>query len=199
MRKADAVILAGSKHVAADLGFLQRSGLAEEVAHLAKLGVPVLGICGGFQMLGHAVHDPQDVETSSESVAGLGLLDIETVMAADKVTRQIATTLLPTGDTLQGYEIHHGRTQAGAHVQPLLSEKLGFSQGNVMGVYAHGLFDNTAFRRWFLGKLGAETSSQDWLTHVDTALDTLAAHLERSLDMRRIDEALDRALLPFSP
>ena len=199
LRKADAVILAGSKHVAADLAFLRRSGLAKEVAHLAELGVPVLGICGGFQMLGRTLKDPQEVESSSKSVAGLNLLNVETVMAADKVTRQTQITLLPTGEVLHGYEIHHGRTQAGTQVQPLLGENLGFSQGNVMGVYVHGLFDNTTFRRWFLAKLSAETSSQDWLAHVDTALDTLAAHLSESLDIDEIDKALDEPHTPFSP
>ena len=192
LRKADAVILAGSKHVAADLAFLRRSGLADEVTHLAKLGVPILGVCGGLQMLGRAVYDPDGVEADG-SAAGLGLLEVETVFAPGKVTRQTTAHLLPTGDRVTGYEIHHGRTRAGEGARPLLSDGLGFIQGNVVGVYVHGLFDNTSFRRWFLGQLGVGTSQRDWLTHVDAALDTLAGHLERHLDLDAVDRALSQS------
>ena len=195
LRKADAVILGGSKHVAADLDFLRRTGLADEVAHLAKLGVPILGVCGGLQMLGHAVHDPGGVEATG-SAKGLGLLDVETVFAADKVTRQTTARLLPTGDMLTGYEIHHGRTRAGEGARPLLSDGLGFIQGSVMGVYAHGLFDNTAFRQWFLSNIGVQASNRSWLEHVDNTLDTLAEHLERHLDVDAIDRALGPQTTP---
>ena len=195
LRKADAVILAGSKHVAADLDFLRRTGLANEVSHLAKLGVSILGVCGGLQMLGHAILDPDEVEATG-SARGLGLLDVETIFAADKVTRQTTAHLLPTGDVLTGYEIHHGRTRVGEGARPLLSDDLGFIQGNVMGVHAHGLFDNTAFRRWFLSNLGVQVSQRDWLTHVDAALDTLADHLETHLDVDAIDRALETRKAP---
>ena len=193
LRKADAVILPGSKHVAADLAFLRRTGLAAEVMHLAGLGVPILGVCGGFQMLGRTVHDAQGVEAAG-SVTGLGLLDVETVFSSHKVTRQVSAQLLPTGDTLTGYEIHHGRTtvleSTGLGAEPLLSDDLGSCRGNVMGVYVHGLFDHASFRRWFLNKVGGHASGKNWTAQVDTSLETLAAHLEAYLDMEVIDRTL---------
>jgi len=184
---AAAVILPGSKHVAADGAWLHRTGLAAAVRGAAAR-VPVLGVCGGLQLLGHRLSDPHGVE-GGEAVAGLGLLDVETVLAPDKTTRLSAATLLETGETVSGYEIHHGRTRAGPDAVPYLSDGLGYRQGNVMGVYLHGLFENTAFRRLFLRALGVAASEADWGAQVDAALDALADHLEVHLDMERIDEA----------
>lgn len=188
LRKADAVIIAGSKQVAKDGAFLWRTGLAQEVQHLATLGVPILGICGGFQLLGQAIDDPEQVE-SAENITPLGLLAVTTVFAPEKITRQSHVTFLPNGERVSGYEIHHGRTRATPEVEPLLSDGLGFRNKNIMGVYLHGLFDNGNFRSWFLQQLGVQGKQQgEWLEQVDKALDSLAEHLEQHLDMSAIDE-----------
>jgi adenosylcobyric acid synthase len=192
LNEASAIILPGSKHVAADLAFLRASGIATELQRLAKCGKPILGICGGLQMLGQVVRDPYDIEGGG-TVPGLGLLELETDLAKDKITRQVTTTLCALGETVTGYEIHHGRTRAGAGLATLLGDGLGYVDGTVMGVYVHGLFDNDTFRHWFLAGIGANASIEDWQNQVDTALDTLAEHLETSLDMAAIDRALEPA------
>ena len=185
---AAAVILAGSKQVARDLEYLKQNGLAARLHTLANRGVPVLGICGGLQMLGQGILDPLGVE--GDSVKGIGLLDITTEMQPEKTTRQTSATYLPTGTAVSGYEIHHGATEAGAGVRPYLSDNLGFVQGNVAGVYVHGLFDNASFRAAFCRQLGVRANAGEWGAQVDASLDTLARHLESHCDMDAIDRAV---------
>ncbi|MEX2551584.1 MAG: cobyric acid synthase, partial [Actinomycetota bacterium] len=136
LKGASAVILPGSKHVAADLAWLHETGLAERVQALAQQGMTILGICGGLQMLGREVRDPHGVE-SSASFPGLGLLDVETELAMSKITRQVATNWFPSREPLLGYEIHHGRTRPGPRAKPLLEDGLGYEQEGVLGVYLH--------------------------------------------------------------
>ena len=185
---AAAVILAGSKQVARDLAYLKRNGFAARLHALAERGVPILGICGGLQMLGREILDPLGVE--GESVQGLGLLDLTTEMKPQKTTRQTSATHLPTGATISGYEIHHGQTSAGVGVRPYLSDNLGFVQGNVAGVYVHGLFDNASFRAAFGRQLGVRINAGEWGAQVDASLDTLARHVETHCDLDAIDWAV---------
>ena len=188
---ADAVILAGSKQVAADLDYLKRSGVAAKIHKLASQGVMILGICGGFQMLGMSIQDSDAVESSTTEIAGLGLLDVQTHMKATKVTRQSSVKRVGSQLELKGYEIHHGETVAGTGVSRFLSDGLGFQQGNVTGVYVHGLFDNTGFRVEWLEKLGVEGNAEGWLERTNIELDKLANHLSTHCDMQSIEKALN--------
>lgn len=187
-----ALILPGSKSVATDLSWLDRTGLAARIQALAQQGVPILGVCGGFQMLGREVRDPHGVERGG-TIPGLGLLEVETELATAKITRQVAVRLLDSRELLTGYEIHHGRTRASLSARPFLENGLGYTQGSVVGVYVHGLFDNELFRKRFLSSIGVVGLERDWRAHVDEALDRLAEHLGASLDMDAIDRELVQA------
>jgi adenosylcobyric acid synthase len=143
---ADLVVLPGSKHVAADLAWLTRNGLAAAVHERARAGLPVLGICGGLQMLGERIEDAAGVDGSAQ---GLGLLPLATTFARAKRTERIAARFRAMGEpwaalggmALSGYEIRHGQSVATAPVAEALPGGLGFAKGSVLGVYPHGLFE----------------------------------------------------------
>ena len=160
----DLIILPGSKNTSEDLQFLWDTGLAREVVRLAGAGTAVMGICGGYQMLGRMIHDPDQTESSRGSVPGLGLLDIETTFLAEKVTLQVRGRVYGRGfcldgcpaEELEGYEIHMGRTELG-QVSPALVLQRGDEEhldgavsGRVMGTYLHGIYDNDSFRHHLL-------------------------------------------------
>ena len=172
----DALILPGSKNTAASLRYLRWSGLAEELGHAASAGVPIVGVCGGMQLLGRRIEDPHGLEGGD--LDGLGLLDVTTTLAADKTTGQVE---VPWGSgSLLGYEIHHGLTTAGPLAREHLSGGLGWEQSAVRGVYVHGLFENTAYRQAFLDGLGWHGVARDWRAHLDTELDAVAAAVTRA-------------------
>lgn len=172
-----AVILPGSKNTARSLRHLLESGLAAEVSRAARRGIPVLGVCGGMQMLGRRILDPDHLEDGD--MEGLGLLDLTTTLAPGKITRQSAVRWMD-GGKVQGYEIHHGRTQAGQRARVHLDAGLGWQQGNVWGVYLHGLMEDTAYRQHFLSRLGWQGEAGDWRARVDAALDRVAAIITES-------------------
>ena len=172
----DAIILPGSTNTAASLRHLRAEGLADAVVRAGEAGTAILGVCGGLQMLGRELRDPTSLEGGD--IAGLGLLDVMTTLAADKVTRQLSIAW--DGGTIDGYEIHHGRTEPGELVEPWLPDGLGWRQGNVVGVYAHGLLDNGAFRQWFLEQLGWHGQAEDWGVEIDAAIDQVAALVTES-------------------
>ena len=172
----DAIILPGSTNTAASLRHLRAEGVADEVVRAAKAGTAILGVCGGLQMLGRELRDPTMLEGGD--IAGLGLLDVTTTLAADKVTRQLSIAW--NGGAIDGYEIHHGRTEPGELAERLLPDGLGWRQDNVVGVYAHGLLDNGAFRQWFLGKLGWQGRAADWGVAIDAAIDQVAGLVTES-------------------
>ena len=192
---AGLIILPGSKHVAADGAWLERTGLAQEIRERARAGVPILGVCGGLQLLGRRIDDPHGVE-SVGTFAGLGLLELDTTLEPEKTTRITQTTLLPTGTAVSGYEIHHGRSHAWGETRAYLSGGLGFRRGNVTGVYLHGLFEDTAFRTDYLGALGVRPRSGDWAAQLDETLDTLADHVAANIELDRIDDAVFRGRAP---
>lgn len=164
-----AILLPGSKNTVASLRYLRQSGLAAEITRAALRGVPVHGICGGLQLLGRAIADPHLLE--SGDCPGLGLLDLTTTLVPEKTTQQ--REVLWQGVALRGYEIHHGRTEAGPLAQASLPEDLGWVQDNVEGVYVHGLFDNAPYRQQFLARLGWEgETTGEWSA-------TVEAHIER--------------------
>jgi adenosylcobyric acid synthase len=166
-----AVLLPGSKNTVASLRYLRQSGLAAEISRAAQRGVPVLGICGGLQLLGCEIHDPHHLE--SGDCPGLGLLDLTTTLVPAKTTQQREVPW--QGTLVRGYEIHHGQTQAGAGVQEYLPDGLGWCQDNVYGVYVHGLFENAAYRQQFLERLGWRGQTTDeWSAVVDANLEQVA-------------------------
>jgi adenosylcobyric acid synthase len=169
-----AILLPGSKNTAASLQYLRRTGLAAEISRAAQRGIPVVGVCGGLQLLGRQILDPHHLE--SGDCLGLGLLDVTTTLAVEKVTRQRETRW--DGRLLRGYEIHHGQTHVGPAAEEHLADGLGWRQGNVYGVYLHGIFENYAYRQQFLQQLGWRQppgdAQNDWLVTVDTHLDRVA-------------------------
>ena len=168
-----AVLLPGSKNTAASLRYLRASGLDGHLARAAVAGVPVVGVCGGMQLLGRRVLDPTVLEGGD--MDGLGLLDLETTLDPQKTTRQ--TEVAWRGETLRGYEVHHGRTAAGPAAREHLPGGLGWEHGSVRGVYVHGLFENTGYRQAFLEGLGWQGTARDWRAHLDAELDRVAAEV----------------------
>lgn len=162
LRDADAVILPGSKQVAADLQWLRETGLADA---LRQTPAEVVGICGGLQMLGERIADPHGVEGAPTEADGLALLAITTTMQPDKHLAQKTARHLSSGLAIQGYEIHHGTSKTTdadatttAAVQTEDGETLGWQgrAGHVWGCYLHGLFDDDAFRAWWIDRLRAQ-------------------------------------------
>ena len=161
---ADMIILPGSKNTIEDMRHLEQRGFVEKLRSLAAAGRVIVGVCGGFQMLGRAIHDPHGVESSVKSIAGLGLLDVETSFALDKHTLQSSLTLSPLpgplegcgGLVLTGYEIHMGETKTGPGVTPLDRESgagAADGAGNVFGSYLHGFFDNLKFTETLINNI----------------------------------------------
>ncbi|WP_299846055.1 cobyric acid synthase [uncultured Paracoccus sp.] len=183
----DLVVIPGTKSTRGDLDFLRAQGWDIDLqAHLRR-GGHVLGLCGGYQMLGRAIRDPQGTDGPPGESEGLGLLDVATEMAGTKRLERVSGTAL--GQPLNGYEIHMGRTEGPdcarpfAHV-PGPDGAIG-RDGRVMGTYLHGLFADDRFRAGFLARLGA-ASQPGYEAGVEETLDALAAHMERHLDVGAI-------------
>lgn len=159
LNRPDAVILPGSKNVIGDMEYLKSQGLAEPVLKLAAAGrTEIVGICGGFQLLGSEVADPHGIESGGRTMPGLNLLPIATVLMKEKTLRLVKARHADSGLPLKGYEIHHGQT-GGRGMEPLVvrddGEVIGLRSGekNVWGTYLHGIFDADGFRRWFIDGL----------------------------------------------
>lgn len=184
---ADLVILPGTKSTRGDLAFLRAQGWDTDLAAHLRRGGHVLGICGGYQMLGRMIHDPQGFDGDPGSDAGLGLLDVETRMAPDKRVTQIAGMAL--GQPIQGYEIHMGRTAGPDCARPFAhlpqADGATSADGRVTGSYLHGLFTGDAFRAAWLAQFGSH-SAVHYGAGVEDVLDRLAAHLEQHLDLDRL-------------
>ncbi|MDX6621156.1 MAG: adenosylcobyric acid synthase, partial [Gaiellales bacterium] len=186
LEAAATIVLPGTKSTLADLDWLRSTGLAGAIARRAAAGVPVLGICGGLQMLGRAVRDPHGVEGGGEA-PGLGLIDLVTEMAPAKTTRLVRVTDVETGAQLDGYEIHHGATTAGATATPTLSGPdgpLGWRCGNVRASYAHGLLEHAAYRDALLARAGIEPGATP--EGLDARLSAIAGHVRAAVDWPRI-------------
>jgi adenosylcobyric acid synthase len=150
----------------------------------------VLGLCGGYQMLGRVISDPDGVDGPAGTVEGLGLLDIETIMRGDKSTTQVTGVHCATKTPIEGYEIHLGRTDGLDCMRPVLTlnERIDGAQsrdGRIQGTYVHGLFTGDIFRKAWLKNLGV-TSLLAYETRIESALDALADHLEAHLDIDRL-------------
>ncbi|MEV0270963.1 cobyric acid synthase [Hamadaea sp. NPDC050747] len=153
---ADLVVVPGSKSTVADLAWLRETGLADAIGAHAAAGRPVLGICGGYQMLARSIRD--DVESRAGEVTGLGLLDVDVEFAPGKVLGRPVGTALDT--EVRGYEIHHGRiSRIGRRLTPFVGDD-GVSSGSVFGTHWHGAFESDEFRRRFL-RLAADLAGRD--------------------------------------
>jgi adenosylcobyric acid synthase len=183
---ADLIILPGTKATLADLAFFRAQGWDIDLAAHVRRGGRVLGVCGGYQMLGKWLSDPDGVEGAPDMVEGLGLLDVETVMTGDKTLRPVSGHLAG-GAPFAGYEMHVGRT-TGAQ-RPMLTFDDGVTDGavsadgRVRGAYVHGLFDQGQARAALLAELGAVSNGVDQDIRIDQALDEIAAVLEQAFDI----------------
>ena len=191
---ADLVLLPGSKSTRADLAELRAQGWDIDIqAHLRR-GGSLLGLCGGYQMLGHRIADPDGVEGAAGSSKGLGVLDVETVLTGDKRLEAVSGRELASGEDVHGYEMHMGATEGPDTARPMLELAHGkegacTADGKVSGSYVHGLFAADGFRHAFLSRLAARGRSPlIWEASMDKTLDGLARHLEDALDLDRILE-----------
>jgi adenosylcobyric acid synthase len=185
--EADLIILPGSKATIADLGFLRAQGWDIDLAAALRRGARVLGLCGGYQMLGRRLADPAGIEGAPGSVQGLGLLDVETVMTATKRVTEVSAVHAASGVPVEAYEIHIGRTAGPDCARPMfhvdgMAEGAIRPDGRVMGSYLHGIFAADRFRRAFLADRGAETGSTGYEAGVEATLDALADHLAAHVD-----------------
>jgi len=185
---SDLVILPGTKSTRADLAYLRAQGWDIDIAAHVRRGGHVLGICGGYQMLGHTVSDPHGIEGMAGDTPGLGLLDVATVMHADKHLTQVAAVHSASGLPVAGYEIHIGETHGPDCARPFATvdgraEGAISADGRITGSYLHGLFASDAFRASFLAMLGAAPSGLAYGAGVEQALDALADHLEAHVDV----------------
>ena len=179
IRSADLLVLPGSKHVAADLRWLVRAGLAEAIRERARRGRRVLAICGGLQMLGERIDDPAGVDGSAE---GLGLFPLRTTFGASKRTERTSTRFrsLPEpwatlgGRAISGYEIRHGATETTGAVAEALPDSLGFVAGPVLGIYLHGLFEQPDVLAAVVGEMPRRSLEQAF----DELGDAVEAHLD---------------------
>lgn len=184
----DLVILPGSKSTRGDLAFLRTQGWDIDLQAYHRRGGKILGICGGYQMLGQNILDPDGIEGAVGDTKGLGFLDIETKMGGDKSLRQVIAKHIESGTSLTGYEIHIGQTVGPDCALPFakINDRLDgavSADGRVMGTYLHGMFSDDQFRATFLKSLGAQVSNLSYETEVDHVLDGLARHLEENLDI----------------
>jgi len=199
-RDAALVILPGSKATIGDLEFVRREGWDIDLLAHRRQGGHILGLCGGYQMLGRTITDRFGLEGRKESVRGLGLLEVDTMLDGAKRLAQTTGVELATGMAVKGYEMHLGTTSGPELARPMLRLAGGCDgcvsrDGRVAGCYLHGLFSSDPFRRAFLKALGAEAGEFAYEQQVETTLDALADHLERSLDLTALLAAARRPRL----
>jgi len=210
--KPDLIILPGSKNTIEDLSYLREQGYEQDIIKLVNSGTPLIGICGGYQMLGKQIYDPEHTESELNSIAGIGLLDIATTFAAGKVTHQVTAKCSQNGflglditcDQLTGYEIHMGRTEFLSPVNHAFtitsrsgqttdwSDGVVSTNGQIMGTYIHGIFDNDMYRRSLLNALRAAKGLgtidviNDTCTRKQNSYNRLADTVRNSLNMELI-------------
>jgi adenosylcobyric acid synthase len=184
------VVLPGSKATIADLAAMRAEGWDIDVAAHHRQGGHVLGLCGGYQMLGRRITDPEGIEGVKGEAAGLGLLDVETVLSPRKTLRRVTGVAL--GATFEGYEMHMGKTSGSDCARPfaMLDDGRGEGaisrDGRVMGSYIHGQLASSGLRAALLAKIGAASTRADHAASIDAALDEIATALEEHLDVEAL-------------
>jgi adenosylcobyric acid synthase len=189
---ADLVILPGSKATVSDIKDFRRNLWDIDLAAHVRRGGRVLGLCGGYQILGHRVVDPVGIEGHPASVIGLGLLDVQTELTSAKMLVEVSGVSVADGVTFQGYEMHIGRTFGPDCARPLLRFADGrvdgavSADGRVRGTYVHGLFADDRQRAALLTWIGATPGLVSYAADVDRVLDALANHLAADIDLDRL-------------
>ena len=181
------VIIPGTKSTRGDLAYLRDQGWDIDLAAHIRRGGHVLGICGGYQMLGQSISDPEGIEGPPGTTPGLGHLAITTEMTPDKRLTRVSATHHASGAPMKGYEIHIGRSDGPARARPFADidgtpEGAVSADGRIMGSYLHGMFSGDAFRAAFLAQFGAPARASYSAT-VEATLDALADHMETHLDI----------------
>ncbi|MEL6407092.1 MAG: cobyric acid synthase [Chloroflexota bacterium] len=202
--KPNAIIIPGTKSTIADLTWLYETGLAEAITQLSQSGTAVVGICGGYQMLGESIADPQQIESAQTQIKGLGLLPTATEFLTEKSTYQIEATLTGAvawmngiaGQKITGYEIHMGQTTStinwlkiNRQAETSIPDGAIRPDGRVWGCYVHGLFANDNFRRAWLSSLGWQDTGHDAMP-LERAFDNLADVVEANLDMTQLESII---------
>ena len=185
---AQLVLIPGSKSTIGDLMDFRAQGWDVDLHAHVRRGGHVLGVCGGYQMLGMRIEDPDGIEGHPGSHAGLGFLNVNTVMSPQKRVTTTTATYRPTGDDVRGYEIHIGTTEGPDVDRAWLTvdgraEGAASPNGRIRGCYLHGLFSSNRFRAAYLAELGGSGSSTDYDASVENALDALADHIAQHLDV----------------
>ena len=212
-RRLDALIFPGSKNTAKALRFLKTRAIDLAARRVLAEGGTVVGLCGGFQMLGTKILDPAGIESAEVELQGLALLDTVTTFEPEKVTVEVTGVHRATGCPVRGYEVHMGRTQLGKTVAPLLEvrragqkeqleEGAVSGDGKVFGTYLHGLFDAPTFRRLFLNRLREARGWPSLVSQCDTPsdvlldqqLDRLADFVAKHLDLTAIDAIIEQGM-----
>ena len=200
-RDADAVILFGTKSTLGDLEFLRGQGWDHDVLAHARSGGRVLGLCGGYQMLGAEIVDPDGADGLPGSAPGLGLLDVHTEMTGPKAVRPVRGRCLSTGLPVSGYEIHVGRTTGADCARPLFdldgrADGARSVDGLIEGSYVHGVFGNDEFRRAWLRRAGAGGNPNlDYAAAVERAIDRVANGVDRAADIEKLLASAARPLV----
>ncbi len=195
--KLDAVIIPGSKNVPVDMAFLKDSQIAGKLIELAERNsTEIVGICGGFQMLGKTITDPHRIETAGGVCRGLGLLDICTTLGYDEVLAHTEATHVISGYEVNGYEIHHGLTTMIEDVVTFVNREgdplgIGTSDQRIWGTYLHGAFDCDKFRRWFIDRLRSKQGLSPLgkvmsIYDIEPALDKLADIFREAVDVKNL-------------
>jgi adenosylcobyric acid synthase len=181
------ILIPGSKSTLADLAFLRAQGWDIDIRAALRHGARVMGLCGGYQMLGQTIADPDGIEGAAQQVEGLGLLDVHTIMHHRKQVRLTEGIHLPTQTPVTAYEIHLGQTQGPDCTRPMFDTPNGpdgasSADGRVTGSYLHGMFASDNFRAAWLAALGAHGGQIAYGQQVEATLDALADHLQSHID-----------------
>ncbi|MBE7399219.1 cobyric acid synthase [Bacteroides fragilis] len=199
LMKADIILLPGSKSTLSDLYELRRNGVAQAIVRAHREGATVMGICGGYQLMGQEVCDPDHVEGEIERLPGLGLLPVSTRMQGEKITRQVRFHFLEGSETCEGYEIHMGTTTplADAPASPLNHLADGredgyFADRTCMGTYVHGILDNPSVIDYLLEPFAdkLKETTFDYKAFKEEQYDKLAAHVRKHVDLPLIYQIL---------
>lgn len=197
LSKADIIILPGTKSTLSDLRDLHNTGLARTILQCHRNGKTVLGICGGYQMMGIEVADPDHVEGKLERVSGLGLLPVTTEMIGEKITRQSKFIFLPTQRICEGYEIHMGRTSLVENAQAIplnrtdeYTEEGYMTDNRTMGTYMHGILDNETFIDYllapYLSSSDKTKGTESYNQYKERQYDLLAEHVRKYVDIEKL-------------
>lgn len=217
---SDLIIIPGTKNTIEDLIFLRESGLEKQIIKAHKNNIPIIGICGGYQMLGTKIKDPDGVECGIEEIAGMSLIDLETIFEDEKVTSQVSAkiefdvenSILSgiKGTNIKGYEIHCGRSinETGAiKILEKHGELADYKEGsinikgNVFGTYIHGIFDSMEFTKKILSNIrkarGLESKQEEFSTYEEfkeNEYKKLAAHVRAHVDTKKIYEIMEKGI-----